>query len=64
MNLIDELRARQGQKTQDEFSLELDIDQSSLSRIYAGKRKIGLGVARKICRRYPELAADIVLFFV
>jgi transcriptional regulator with XRE-family HTH domain len=64
MNLIDRLKERQGDKTQAEFASYLGISQSALSRIYSGERTIGQGVARKIKRRYPDLAFALAAFLL
>jgi len=55
MNLIEELKRRQGGMSQAEFARLLVVSEASLSRIYSGERQIGEVVARKIAKRYPRL---------
>jgi len=63
--LIDELKARQGERSQLDFAEnELGISQSHLSRIYSGDKKIGLESLRKIVRRYPELRNEVIAFLL
>lgn len=55
MNLVDELKRRQGRRSQAEFARELGITPAALSLIYLGRRQVGGSVARRIRARYPEL---------
>lgn len=64
MTLVDELRKRQGTKTQIEFAAELGINQGMLSRIYSGDRNIGARIAKRIKNRFPELAFEIAAFLL
>ena len=64
MVLIEKLKELQGDKSQQQFARELGINQSALSRIYSGDRRIGVRVARKIRKRYPDLAFDVAAFLL
>lgn len=64
MGLTEALRKLQGEKSQGEFARELGIPQSTLSRIYSGQMELTLRTARRICRHYPELAADVQAFLL
>lgn len=64
MSLVEKLKQLQGTKTQSEFATELGIDQSTLSRIYSGERRIGLEAARQIKNRFPDLSFEIAAFLL
>lgn len=64
MRLIESLRSRQGERSQQEFATELGVAQGTVSKIYSGYRGIGPDVARKIVRRYPELAFEVAAFLL
>lgn len=55
MKLLDELKKRQGARAQADFARELGITPAALSRIYKGDRQIGISIARRIRKRYPDL---------
>ena len=55
MDLIEALRAKQGGMSQAEFARRLGVSESSLSYVYAGKRRIGEDMARQIGKVFPDL---------
>lgn len=64
MDLVEELKRRQGDKTQMEFAAEIGINQGNLSRIYSGDRRIGARVARKLKKRFPDLTLELAAFLL
>ncbi len=64
MRLIEKLQERQGNKTQAEFAAELGITQAALSRIYSEDRSIGIKVAKRISKRFPDLAFEVAAFLL
>ena len=62
-DIIAELRRRQGRQSQRAFAAELGISQTTLWRLYHGRR-IGPRPARQIARRFPELQLAIALFLL
>lgn len=57
-NLIEGLKERQKSAgmNQEAFADHLGISQSMLSRLYAGKRDVGIRTFQQIMKVYPELA--------
>ena len=55
MELIQALRQKQGEMSQAGFARRLGVSASLLCLIYAGKRRIGEDVVRRIVRAYPDL---------
>ena len=53
--LMDQLRERQGGRTQEEFAAFLGISQAGLSYLYNGGRKLGIKNAQAIAKAYPDL---------
>ncbi len=65
MSLIAELKAKQGDRSQQDFAAsELGCSQAQLSRIYSGDKAIGVSVLKKIIRRYPELEREVIAFLL
>lgn len=59
MDIIAELKKRQGEMSQGQFAAKLAISEAMLSLIYSGERRIGESLARRIVRVYPELQWSI-----
>ncbi len=59
--LADSLKALQKQTglKQKRFAASIGIAQSTLSRIYAGKRRMGMDVVAKVVAVYPEFALAV-----
>ncbi|MHB1131690.1 MAG: helix-turn-helix domain-containing protein [Chloroflexota bacterium] len=57
--LVQSLKSLQGTMSQKAFAAKLGIRQSTLSRIYAGKRKMGIDVITKVISVYPEFAMAV-----
>lgn len=53
--MIAELQRRQGTSTQTEYARMLGVSQATLSRIYAGERRIGMRLAKRLAVMYPDL---------
>lgn len=64
MSTIAKIKELQGERSQGQFAAELGISQSTLSRIYSGRRRLGEKVARRIARRYPALTFNLAAFFL
>lgn len=64
MNLIEKLKAIQGDRSQLTFAREIGIDQSVLSRLYSGDIGLGVKTARMLWQHVPELRDDIASFLL
>ncbi len=53
-----------GDMTQGQLAKEIGISQSQLSRLLNGKTTLTLRAARRICKRFPSLSADIQAFLL
>lgn len=54
--LVERLRERQGDRSQNEYAEFLGISRAMLSRLYSQDRQIGVETLTRICERYPDLA--------
>jgi len=54
--LIQRLRERQGNRTQNEFADFLGISRAMLSLLYSEERKVGVDTLTRIGEKYPDLA--------
>ena len=54
-DIVAALKTKQGGTTQAEFARRLGVSEALLSLVYAGRRRIGEEMARRIVRAYPDL---------
>ena len=60
MNLVEWLKARQGDETNEQFAVRLGISPSLWSLLQSGHRRPTLRLLRKITRAFPEHRDTIV----
>lgn len=55
VDLIEIVRQRRGERSQEEYAKDLGIGQSTLSMLLAGKIPLGPRVAKRVRALYPDL---------
>lgn len=64
MTLSEWLKIKQGDRSQEDFGEFLGISQSTISRVYSGKRGLGANVLKTLVATYPDEIDEIFgLFF-
>lgn len=64
VNPVDLLKQAQGSMSQRKFARTLDISDTLLNMIYAGKRPVSFWVLRRLAWRYPETADAVTAIFL